>query len=141
VAILVARDPPDFSERPVIAVLRDAGLRPAWEVRLARSAHLIALDSLDPPPPPAGRAYQLWLVTPGAAAQPLALLPLAGRKVVAETPANIRRLAGHGELQVTLEAGNGGLAGSPSGPPVYRGRLTGRSDNPPDTGERAKNGV
>ncbi len=125
VAAVVARAPPDFAERPVIAVLRDAGQRPAWSVRLARTAHQIAVDGLGPPAPPGGKAYQLWLTTPGAAApQPLGLLPLSGRKVIAETPANIRRLAsGTGELLVTIEPAEGPLAEAPSRPPVFRASL------------------
>ncbi len=86
VAALVARAPPDFAERPVIAVLRDTGQHPAWAIRLAPAAHQIAVDSLGPPPPPAGKVYQLWLVAPGVPApQPLGLLPLSGRKIIAET--------------------------------------------------------
>ena len=126
VAALVARPPPDFDRRPVIAVLHDAGGHPAWAVRLARDAHEIALDSLGPPPPPAGKAYQLWLAAVGGGlAQPLGLLPLAGRKIVPEMPADIRLLTGKGELIVTLEPGNGALAGAPSGKPLFRAPLAG----------------
>ncbi len=52
VAALIAREPPDFAQRPVIAVLQNTGRHPAWAIRLARSAHQIAIDSLDPPRPP-----------------------------------------------------------------------------------------
>jgi anti-sigma-K factor RskA len=126
VAALIARAPPDFAERAVVAVLRDPAQRPAWSLRLARAAHQIAIDSLGPPPPPGGKTYRLWLTTPGIAApQPLGQLPLAGRKVIAETPATIRRLAGTGELLVTLEPAEGPLAEIPSAPPVFRARLDG----------------
>ncbi len=126
VAALVARDPPDFAERPVIAVLRDTGQHPAWAVRLARTAHQIAVDSLNPPPPSAGKGYQLWLVAPGAAApEPLGLMPLSGRKIIAEIPSNIRLLAGKGELWVTLEPATGTLAGTPTGASVFRTELDG----------------
>jgi len=124
VAALVAREPPDFTERPVVAVLRDAGQHPAWAIRLARTAHQIAVDSLDPPAPPPGKAYQLWLVAPAPPApQALGLLPLSGRKIIFETPANIRRLAGNGELGVTLVPANGALAGALSGPIVSHAGL------------------
>lgn len=125
VAALIAREPPDFAQRPVIAVLQNTGQHPAWSIRLARSAHQIAIDSLDPPRPPASKAYQLWLAAPGAAPQPLGLLPGSGRKIVAETPANIRLLAGKGKLRVTLEPATGTLAGAPSGPPVFDASLNG----------------
>jgi anti-sigma-K factor RskA len=126
VAALVARAPPDFEKQPIIAVLRDHGQHPLWTIRLALAAHQIAVDSLQPPPLPAGKDYQLWLVVPGEAApQPLGLLPLSGRKIFAETPANIARLAGGGELRVTLEPVTGSLAGTPSGPTVSRGSLAG----------------
>jgi anti-sigma-K factor RskA len=125
VAALVAREPPDFAERPVIAVLRAKDAQPLWALRLARSAHRIAVDALSPLSPPAGKDYQLWLLAAGAAPpQPLGLLPLSGRKILAETPANIRHLAeGAGELGVTLEPASGALAGVPSGPPAFTANL------------------
>jgi anti-sigma-K factor RskA len=126
VAALIAREPPDFGERPVIAVLRDNGQHPVWTVRLARAAHQIAVDNLGPAPAPAGKDYQLWLVIPGEAAQPLGLLPSSGRKIFAETPANIRRFAGAAELQVTVEPVTGSLAEAPGGPVVFEGNIENR---------------
>jgi anti-sigma-K factor RskA len=125
VAALVVPAPPDFAERAVIAVLRASDQHPLWTLRLGRAAHQIEIDSQAPPRPPAGKDYQLWLAAPSAATpQPLGLLPLSGRKILAETPANIRRLAiGDGELQVTLEPATGSLAGAPGGPPVSSARL------------------
>ena len=107
-------------------MLRDAGRQPRWAIRLARNAHQIAADSLDPPPVPAGHVYQLWLEPPGGGApRPLGLLPQAGRKVIAETPANIRSLSGHGALAVTLEPAGGSLGPGPTGPALFRGSLAG----------------
>ena len=125
VAALVAPAPPDFAERRVIAVLRANDQHPMWTLRLNRPAHQIAIDSQAPPRPPAGEDYQLWLVAPSAATpQPLGLMPLSGRKILAETPANIRRLTvGDGELQITLEPASGSLAGVPGGPQVSSARL------------------
>jgi anti-sigma-K factor RskA len=119
VSALVSRAPPDFSELPVIALLRDAGGHPAWAVRLAATAHQIAVEGFDAPPPPPGKAYQLWLMAQGGAPEPLGLLPLSGRKIIAEAPANIRLLAGKGELRITLERATGTLAAAPSGAPVF----------------------
>jgi anti-sigma-K factor RskA len=123
VAALVARQPPDFAEQP-IAVLRDAGRHPGWSVRLARSADQIAVDSEGPPPPPLGKTYQLWVAARETATpQPLGLLPLTGRKIFAESPSNIRLLAGKAELWVTLEAATGTLAGAPDGPSLFHSSL------------------
>ena len=123
-AALVAREPPNFAEHPVIAVLRDAGQHPGWSVRLARSADEIAVDSEGPPPPPSGKNYQLWIAPRKTApAQPLGLLPLTGRKIFAEAPSNIRLLMGDGELWVTLEAATGTLAEAPGGAPVFHATL------------------
>lgn len=125
-AALVARAPPDFAELRVIAVLRDSGRHPAWAVRLARTAHQIAVDAIDVPAPPVGKAYQLWLVAPGLAApHPLGLLPSSGGKIIPEAPTDIRRLTATGEMRVTLEPGNGGLAGAPSGAAIFRGGFGG----------------
>lgn len=126
VAALVARPAPRFSERPVIAVVRDRGQQPLWAIRLAPDAHQIAVDSLAPPSVPAGRVYQLWLERPGAGApRPLGLLPRSGRKVIAETPANSRLLSGRGEIVVTLEAKGGSQQPRPTGPVLFRGKLDG----------------
>jgi anti-sigma-K factor RskA len=126
VAALVARAPADFSARPVIAVVRDHGQHPLWAIRLARSAHQIAADSLAPPPLPPGRVYQLWLVPPGTGTpRPLGLLPQSGRKEIAETPANTRLLSGRGALVVTLEPKGGSTDPGPSGPVLFRASLDG----------------
>lgn len=124
VAALVGRYPPNFAERPVIAVLRDARQHPGWSVRLARLADQVAVDSEGPPPPPSGKNYQLWIAPHEMAPpQPLGLLPLTGRKIFAEAPSNIRLLTGNGELWVTLEAATGTLAEAPGGAPVFHAAL------------------
>ncbi len=126
VAASVARAPPDFSARPIIAVVRDNGQRPLWAIRLAGSAHRIAADSLAPPPVPPGHAYQLWLRPPGAGTlRPLGLLPQSGRKEIAETPANTRLLSGRGALVVTIEPNGGSSGPGPSGPVLFHGSLDG----------------
>jgi anti-sigma-K factor RskA len=119
VAATVKRSPPDFSVLPVIAVVCDSAQRPLWAIRLARPAHEIAVDSLGIEPPPVGSAYQLWLATP-AGARSLGLLPVSGRKVLPEIPALAARLAGRGELMVTLEPARGADTAQPSGPVMFR---------------------
>jgi|SRR5579863_1548298 len=119
VAATVKRAPPDFSALPVITIVRDGAQRPLWAIRLARPAHEIAVDALGNGPPPAGRAYQLWLATP-AGARSLGLLPVSGRKVLAEIPALTARLAERGELMVTLEPARGADTAQPSGPVMFR---------------------
>ena len=50
VAAIIAREPPDFSAMPVVAIVRDGEQHPVWAIRLARAAHQIAADSLRPQP-------------------------------------------------------------------------------------------
>ena len=126
VATIIARDPPDFSAAPIIAVIRDPEQHPVWEIRLARAAHQIAADSLRTEPAPAGRVYQLWLFDPEAASpHQLGLLPLSGRKRIAVSPGTARLLTGPGELVVTLEPSGGSRGPAPSGPTVLHGTLEG----------------
>src|SRR5438270_12301283 len=69
VAASIARDPPDFSDMAIVAIVRDAERHQVWAIRLARAAHQIAVDTLRDEPAPAGRVYQLCLVLasrPGA---------------------------------------------------------------------------
>ncbi len=103
VAAVVKRQAPDFARLPVIAVVRDAAGRPLWQIRLARAAHQIAIDAVGAGPPQAGHVYRLWLVGPKSG-HSLGVLPLSGRKVIAEAPFLADRLAGTGELVVTLES-------------------------------------
>lgn len=128
VAALITRPPPDFSARPVIAVVQDDGQRPLWAIRLAGAAHLIAVDSLHPPPVPSGHDYQLWLepLVDAGTPRPLGLLPQSGRREIPETPANSRMLSGPGMLAVTLEPLGGSIGTGPGGPPLFRASLTDR---------------
>jgi anti-sigma-K factor RskA len=126
VAAIIARDPPDFSTMPIVAVVRDDEQHPIWEIRLARGAHQIAADSLRRQPAPTDHVYQLWLLDPEAAGpHQLGLLPLSGRKRIAVSPENARLLTGAGELVVTLEPPGGSRGPAPSGPTVFRGTLEG----------------
>jgi anti-sigma-K factor RskA len=118
VAAAVKRQPPDFAHLVPIAVIRDSAQRPLWAIRLAGAAHEIAADALGGPPPP-GRAYQLWLAIPSGA-HSLGLLPAQGRKIIPEIPALAARLAGPGELLVSLEAARGSRLAKPSGPILFR---------------------
>ena len=124
VAAIIAREPPDFSTMPVIAVVRDGERHPVWAIRLARAAHQIAADSLRPQPVPADHVYQLWLLASDATTpHPIGLLPRSERKVIAVTPENARLLAGEGELEVTLEPVGGSTAPGPTGPVLFRASL------------------
>ena len=126
VAAIIAREPPDFSVKPIVAVVRDGEQHPVWAIRLASAAHQIAVDSLRPQPAPAGGVYQLWLLTPASVApSPLGLLPQSGRKRIAVTPENARLLAGEGEIEVTLEPIGGSRGPGPTGPIVFHGSLEG----------------
>ena len=126
VAAIIAREPPDFSAMPIVAIVRDGEQHPIWAIRLARSAHQIAADCLRPEPAPTGGVYQLWLLVPDSAGpHPLGLLPQSGRKPIPVTPENARLLAGEGELEVTLEPIGGSRAPGPSGPAMFRGSLEG----------------
>jgi anti-sigma-K factor RskA len=124
VAAVIAREPPDFSAMPIIAVVRDGEQHPIWEIRLARTAHKIAADNVRLQPVPAGHVYQLWLLDPEAREpRQLGLLPQSGRKRIAVSPESARLLTGAGELLVTLEPFGGSRGPAPSGPTVFRGTL------------------
>jgi anti-sigma-K factor RskA len=124
VAASIARDPPDFSDMAIVAIVRDAERHPVWAIRLARAAHQIAADTLRDEPAPPGRVYQLWLlVADRSGPRQLGLLPPSGRKRIAVSPENARLLAGTGELVVTLEPAGGSPNREPSGQPVFRGTV------------------
>jgi anti-sigma-K factor RskA len=124
VAAIIARDPPDFSTAPVVAIVRDGDQHPIWAIRLARAAHLIAVDSLYNQSVASGHIYQLWLLAPGLSGpRQLGLLPLSGRKPIAVSPETARLLTGVGELIITLEPSGGSPNPAPSGPALYQTTL------------------
>jgi anti-sigma-K factor RskA len=124
VAAAVKRAPPDFAVLPALATVRDADRQPLWIIRLAAGAHEIAVDAVGGDPPPDGRAYQLWLAAPEGA-RSLGLLPVSGRKIIAEIPALVARLAGDGEFIVTLEPARGADTARPGGPVAFRAPFAG----------------
>jgi anti-sigma-K factor RskA len=130
VAVSLKRAPPDFAMLPVIATVRGADQAPRWVIRVAPVAHQIAVDCVGVAPPPEGRAYQLWLASPEGP-RSLGLLPASGRKIIAEIPALTARLAGAGELVVTLEAARGAETPQPRGPVLDRVAFPGSG---PDAG-------
>jgi anti-sigma-K factor RskA len=124
VAAIIARDPPDFSDVSIVAVVRDGERHPVWAIRLARAAHQIAADTLRDEPAPPGGVYQLWLlVADRTGPRQLGLLPPSGRKRIAVSPENARLLAGAGELVVTLEPAGGSPKREPTGQTLFRGAL------------------
>lgn len=126
VAAAIGRPVPDFADRPVLAVIRDAGGRPVWEIRLSRTAHEIAAASLRAEPAPAGRGFEVWLVpAAGAGPRPLGMLPAAGSRLIPLAPRDTALFARRGALVVTLEAGEGAPDLRPSAAPLFRGRLRG----------------
>jgi anti-sigma-K factor RskA len=126
VAALVRRPPPDFAALRVIAVLEDGGHRPAWSIRLAPAAHLIAAETLAPQSVPRGRVYQLWLAAERAAGpRQLGLLPQQGRKIIPVSPEDAQLLTGTGRLEVTLEPTGGSPQPGPTGSVVFGGALDG----------------
>lgn len=124
VAAIIARDPPDFSDMSIVAVVRDGERHPVWAIRLARAAHQVAADTLRDEPSLPGHVYQLWLFAPDRSEpRQLGLLPPSGRKRFAVSPENARLLAGTGELMVTLEPTGGSPNRAPTGQAVFRGTL------------------
>lgn len=121
VAADVKRAPPDFWEMPVRAVVRDGAGHALWSIRVAPAAHEIAADAVAAPPP-AGDVYQLWLATE-TGARSLGVLPVRGRKIIAEMPELAARLAGDGELLISREAAPGSRRSGPGGPVLFRARL------------------
>lgn len=126
VAAIIARNPPNFSREPIVAVIRDKERHPIWAIRLASAAHQIAADSLRTQRAAADHVYQLWLLVPDSAKpHQLGLLPQSGRKQIAVTPENTRLLTGAGELIVTVEPIGGSPEPVPSGPTAFRATLEG----------------
>ena len=127
VAAIIARDPPDFSEISIVAIVRDGERHPVWAIRLARAAHQIAADTLRDEPAPPGRVYQLWLlVADRTGPRQLGILPpdlrpvlsgrvqVPGRDLVAvERGAPSAEFAELAELGILPPAGRKRIAVSP----------------------------
>src|SRR5579875_1356696 len=111
-AAAIRRPPPDFGGRPV------------WQIRLARAAHEMAVQTLRAQPLPKDRAFELWLLPAGRARpRPLGILPAHGNTVIPIAPREAALLVKRGALPVTLEPSEGAPGLRPDGPPLFRGRL------------------
>ncbi|HXP30624.1 MAG TPA: anti-sigma factor [Stellaceae bacterium] len=93
--------------------------QPAWVATTA--AARLHLQAVAGQTPPADRAFELWVIPPGATApQPLGVVPTDGRLELAAVPAGIGAGA---TLAISLEPPGGSPTGQPTGPVVFVGTL------------------
>jgi anti-sigma-K factor RskA len=75
-------------------------------------------------PPPAGKAYELWVLVAGGKPLPLGIFK-PGVRDERPLPTEIAQILSNGApMNVTLEPADGGLSGVPTGPVVFHGYFT-----------------
>ena len=109
----------------LIAVLQptNGGMAPAFAVRLPVAWHPGRVTPADPPTPPAGSAYELWLLDPAGTPRSLGLLPTG--RVVPITPQSLPAdiVVPGATMAVSLEPPDGSPTGQPTGRVVMTGMI------------------
>ncbi|MBI3513007.1 MAG: anti-sigma factor [Proteobacteria bacterium] len=113
--------------RPAVAVLVDDARQAAWLALANPAGTRLELRALKTLAPPAGRAFELWLIAgPGEPPRSLGLLPPEGR-AIEQLPVLLRPGA---TLAITVEPASGSPTGAPTGPVVLSGTVI-ATDGPP----------
>ena len=116
--------------RPLVAVLVDDARQPAWLALANPAGTRLELRALRTIAPPAGRAFELWLLrSADETPRSLGVLPPQGF-VLEQLPVLLH--AGV-TLAVSIEPAGGALNGYPSGPLVLSGIVVATDGPPPAT--------
>lgn len=107
-----------------MAVVTSQAGQPVWIVSVRPSESQLTIRAKALASPPAGKAYELWML-PGKNAQPVSLgvLPANGEVTRHLSPAQARALATTHTLAVSVEPPGGSPTGLPTGPVVYTAPL------------------
>ena len=117
--------------RPLVAVLVDDARQPAWLALANPAGTRLELRALRALTPPAGRAFELWLIrAPDETPRSLGILPPHGR-ALEQLPVLLHAGA---TLAVSVGPPGGSPAGYPSGPLVLSGIVVATDGPPPATG-------
>lgn len=106
--------------RTLVAVVNRAGDLPALIVRVDPRAGILTVRSLATDAP-ADRSLELWSIAAGQT--PRSLGVVTGEATTLRVTDGAAQLQGGVILAVTLEPKGGSPTGTPSGPPVYSGKL------------------
>lgn len=103
-----------------MAVIASQVGKPVWVVSARHAQRTLTIKAIGPAAPPAGKAYQLWMLPkPGAAPVSLGLLPQSGETIRRLTATQMQALAAAQALAVSIEPPGGSPTGQPTGPVVY----------------------
>lgn len=107
-----------------VTVITDRAQHPMWAVATNAAMATLTVRSTQPMNVAPGMACILWLQAKGSSrAYMIGELPDQGGAMHLQVAARLRHMLLHGELLVTIENVRHGVPASPSGPPLYSGRL------------------
>ncbi|MCB1865774.1 MAG: anti-sigma factor [Chromatiales bacterium] len=105
-----------------VAVVQDEGAKPLWLVEASEQGSRVRIRALGDAAPPAGRAYELWLLPDSGGPISLGLLPAQGMTLA--DGSGFGRWATASGIAVSVEPPGGSPTGAPTGPVVFQARLT-----------------
>ncbi len=127
-ALIVLRPGPAPGPASVMTVMLTDRTQPAYTASFDRDgairlAAITPVGGAAPPPAPEDRAWQLWVLPPGATTPTsLGLLPKNERAITVQAPA-IKPVPGM-LIEITLEPQGGSPLNRPTGPVLFIGRLS-----------------
>lgn len=114
---------PPLAGGTLVVVLSGPDARPAMIATATRDEASLTVKPLAGAVPPAGRAFELWALPPGAAPRSLGVLARGGVARVSLPEPSGRLLANVPTLAVSVEPPGGSPTGQPTGPVVYTGAV------------------
>jgi len=107
-----------------VAQVSDADSEPLWVISADLSSGQLRARALNVVAADLDRAFELWLLPPGAQPQSLGVLPVGAGVTEADLPAALAALlADQANLAVSIEPAGGSLIGVPTGPVVYQAKM------------------
>jgi anti-sigma-K factor RskA len=111
-------------ERPAyVSVVTDATTGPVWLLQAFTDARALRVNTVNPRPLPAGRAYELWMLPDGGNPVSLGLLPEMGAAQLALSGAQLGVLTRTMTLAVSVEQAGGSPTGLPTTAPIFTAPL------------------
>jgi anti-sigma-K factor RskA len=124
VLVVMQRVSPPAEQKPAeFALMSDAKGQPLWLISVHPEVNRIDMKAVASNLPPAGKSYELWMLSVNGNPVPMGLMNSAGLASEAVTPELLQKLASAKVLAISLEPQGGSPTGLPTGPVLWTAPL------------------
>ena len=101
------------------ALVSDAKGTPLWLISVHPEANRVDMKVVTPNPVPAGKSYELWMISDGGKPVAMGLMNQTGEASETVSADLLKRLSGAKALAISLEPQGGSPTGQPTGPVLW----------------------